>query len=78
MAKSAYKWTKVSENGKWANYCTTHDLPVIISLKNDKYKVEAGKDSRIEDSWEAAVKYAIEIGKKRAKAVRKFNKQEGK
>ena len=58
MAKSAYKWTKVSEGGKWVHYCTSHNLPHIINLKNDKYKVEAGKDSRIEDDWESAVKYA--------------------
>ena len=56
MAKSAYKWTKVSEDGKWVHYCTSHNLPHIINLKNDKYKVEAGKDSRIEDDWESAVK----------------------
>ncbi len=73
-----YKWTKISENGKWVNYCTSHDLPHIINLKNDKYKVDAGKDSRIEDTWEAAVRYAVSIGKRSAKAIRKFEKSENK
>ena len=49
MAKSAYKWEKVSDEGHWIYYCTTHDLPRIIKLKNDKFKVDAGKQSRIED-----------------------------
>lgn len=83
MAKSAYKWLDVFEGTHWESYCTSHDLPHIIHLKgktkkDKKYKVDAGKDSRIEDTWKAATEYAIEIGKKRAKAVRKFEKQEAK
>ena len=74
MAKSAYKWEKVSDEGHWVYYCTTHDLPRIIKLKNDKFKVDAGKQSRIEDDWESAVKYAISYGKKMAKAVKKWEK----
>ena len=45
-----YKFERISENGHWIYYCTTHDLPKIIKLKNDKFKVEAGKQSRIEDT----------------------------
>lgn len=76
--KSAYKWEKVSDDGHWIYYCTTHDLPRIIKLKNDKFKVDAGKQSRIEDDWESAVKYAISYGKKMAKAVKKWEKENDK
>ncbi len=72
MAKSAYKWTKVSEGGKWKYYCTSHDLPVIIKLKNDKFKVDCGKASKIEDDWDSAVKYAVSYAKRRAKDLRKW------
>ena len=74
--KSCYKWETISENGHWVSYCTTHDLPKIIKLKNDKFKVDAGKESRIEDTWDAAVKYAISYGKKMAKVVKKWEKNE--
>ncbi len=73
--KSAYKWKTVSEDGHWVSYCITHDLPKIIKLKNDKFKVEAGKQSRIEETWDDAVKYAISYGKKMAKAVKKWEKE---
>ena len=74
--KSAYKFERISENGHWTYYCTTHDLPKIIKLKNDKFKVDAGKESRIEDTWDAAIKYAISYGKKMAKAIKKWEKNE--
>lgn len=73
--KSAYKFERISEDGHWVYYCTTHDLPKIIKLKNDKFKVDAGKESRIEDTWDAAVKYAVSYGKKMAKAVKKWEKE---
>lgn len=69
-----YKFERISENGHWTYYCITHDLPKIIKLKNDKSKVEAGKQSRIEDTWDDAVEYAISYGKKMAKAIKKWEK----
>lgn len=79
MANKAYKWKDKLEGTHWVSYCTTHDLPQIIHLKgktrkDKKYKVDAGKDSRIEPTWEDAVSYAIEIGNKRAKAVKKLER----
>lgn len=71
-----YKWDKVFEERGWVNYCTSHDLPQIISLKNGKYKVDTGKASRIESTWEAAVRYAVAYGKRKVKEIRKFKKTE--
>ena len=73
--KNAYKFEKISENGHWIYYCTTHDLPRIIKLKNDKFKVEAGKESRIEDDWESAVKYAVSYEKRWRKPLKNGKKR---
>lgn len=56
--------------GHWTYYCITNDLPKILKLKNDKFKVEAGKQSRIEDTWDDAVKYAVSYGKRWQKLLR--------
>lgn len=73
-----YKWSnKITEGSKVYKYCLNADLPPIIFNKDDTYTVKCqGVKPMTYDEWKDAEKRAIEVGEKKAKEVRKFNRKE--
>lgn len=76
MAKANYKWSsKKREGSKMVKYCLTADLPPVICNIDGTYSVKcSGEKPMTYKEWSDAEKRAIEIGLKKAKEVRKFNK----
>ena len=77
---------RIAEYTNSQNAISSADLKSVdaIQIQIEKYFKEekilyarkAGKQSRIEDTWDDAVKYAVSYGKKMAKAVKKWEKNE--
>lgn len=75
MAKRL-KWEEVFEGSKKVSYCQNATLPPIIINKDKTYTVKApGEKPMTYKEWDDAEKRAIDIGKRKAKEIRDFNRK---